>query len=386
MVAEVRPKVICVDDDPQVLSGLQLHLRRRYDVEVAVSGQAGLEALARPPAAALVISDMRMPGMNGAEFLAKVGAAHPNTTRILLTGHAEIDTAIAAVNHGQIFRFLVKPCPPPELLAAVEAGVELHRLVIAERVLLEQTLHGSIQVLSEVLALTNPLAFGRATRVRQIVTDLAERLGLSERWQIEVAAMLFQLGAVVLPSETSEKLYYGIALTPEEQEMASNVPVTTAKLLDHIPRLEGVREILAGYAKPYRPRDTPPADPLKAKFARAAQVLKIAVEFDALEAQRGGRVAALDALRGRAEQYLPEALEALQGLYGGAPRRSAVREMSLAGLKEGMVFADDVKLTTGTLLVPRGYEVTNSFLVRVRNFRAGSVREPVRVVVGGTES
>jgi FixJ family two-component response regulator len=371
-----------VDDDPLVLSGLQLHLRRRYDVEVAGSGQAGLDALARPPAAAVVISDMRMPGMNGAEFLAKVSADQPNTTRILLTGHAEVNAAIAAINHGQIFRFLVKPCPPPELLAAVEAGVEMHRLVIAERVLLEETLHGSIQVLSEVLALTNPLAFGRATRVRQIVSDLAEKLALGERWQIEVAAMLFQLGAVVLPIETSEKLYYGTALTPEEQDMAAKVPETTAKLLAHIPRLEGVREILAGYGKPYRPRDPAPADPRAATLLRAAQVLRIAAEFDAFEAQRGSRVAALDALRGRAEQYLPEALEALQALYGGTPRRTAVREVSLAALRVGMAFADDVKMTTGTLLVPRGYEVTASFLARVRNFRAGSVREPVRVVVG----
>ena len=115
MEAPSRLRVICVDE-PHVVSGLALHLRRRYDVEVATSGQAGLDLLARAPEAAVVISDMRMPGMNGAEFLSRVSTQHANTTRILLTGHAELDAAIRAVNEGSVFRFLLKPCPPPELL------------------------------------------------------------------------------------------------------------------------------------------------------------------------------------------------------------------------------------------------------------------------------
>src|SRR4051812_13180616 len=93
-----RPRVVCVDDEPHVVGGLALHLRRRYDVELATSGQAALELLGRGPEAAVVISDMRMPGMNGAEFLARASAAHPNTTRILLTGYAEIEAAISAIN------------------------------------------------------------------------------------------------------------------------------------------------------------------------------------------------------------------------------------------------------------------------------------------------
>src|SRR4051812_28893332 len=157
-----RPRVICVDDEPHVSSGLALHLRRKYEVELATSGQAGLELLARKPEAAVVISDMRMPGMNGAEFLSRASQAHPNTTRILLTGYAELDAAVRAINEGHIFRFLVKPCPPPELLRTVEAAAEHHRLLLAEQVLLEQTLHGSVKMLSEVLAITNPVAFGRA--------------------------------------------------------------------------------------------------------------------------------------------------------------------------------------------------------------------------------
>ena len=87
-------------------------LRRRYDVDIAASGAAGLELLARQPPAAVSFRHAHA-RYDGAEFLTKACAAHPDTTRILLTGYTEMDAAIRAVNEGQVFRFFVKPCPPP---------------------------------------------------------------------------------------------------------------------------------------------------------------------------------------------------------------------------------------------------------------------------------
>ncbi|MFM9458667.1 hypothetical protein ACKI1W_47580, partial [Streptomyces europaeiscabiei] len=89
-----------------------------------------------------------------------------DAAQILLTGYADIQSAISAVNNGRLFRFLTKPCAPAELLAACLAGVEQHRLKTAERVLLEHTLKGSVNALSDVLALANPAAFGRSSSVR----------------------------------------------------------------------------------------------------------------------------------------------------------------------------------------------------------------------------
>jgi response regulator RpfG family c-di-GMP phosphodiesterase len=151
--------------------------------------------LAREPAVAVIMSDMRMPGMDGATFLARARQVAPDAVRMLLTGQADVDAAAAAINEGQIFRFLTKPCPPPMLLAAFASAVEQHELITAERVLLEQTLHGSIKTLTDVLALVSPTSFGRATRIKQLVSDLAERLAIRERWQVEVAAMYRSLAA-----------------------------------------------------------------------------------------------------------------------------------------------------------------------------------------------
>ncbi len=375
-----RPRVICVDDEPHVVGGLALHLRRRYDVELATSGEAGLELLARQPPAAVVISDMRMPGMNGAEFLARCSAAYPDTTRILLTGYAEVDAAIRAINEGHVFRFLIKPCPPPELLRTVEAGAELHRLLLAEKELLEKTLHGSIKMLTEVLAITNPLAFGRASRIKQHVSKLADKLGESSRWQVEVAAMLSQLATLTLPNETAEKLYYGTPLTSAEQTMVERSPDVTEQLLGHIPRLEIVRRILASCQQPFRTTDAEVSRE-EQLVRRGAQLLKGAVEVDALEGQGLSGADIVTVLKGHASDYDPPVLTALLEICGQRGHGETIREVSLAALRAGMIFATDVKLTTGTLFVARGYEVTESFLERVRNFRAGSVKEPLKVIV-----
>lgn len=377
MAAPIRTKVLCVDDEPNVLEGLSLTLRRRFELLTAPGGAAALELLKGNPGIAVIISDMRMPGMDGATFLSRAREMLPDTTRLLLTGHAELTSAISAVNEGRIFRFLTKPCPPPVLLEAVESAAEQHRLITAERVLLESTLRGTIQTLTEVLSLTNPVAFGRATMLRQRVRDIATELKLDNLWQIEIAAMLSGLGAITLPPDTLEKVVQAKPLSEAEQRMVDRVPAVTDQLLAHIPRLESVREIIQASAQP-TPRILP-EDPGRLFIARAAAILRLVVDSDALEAQGNNRRMAIDTLRGRGK-HLPEALEAWARLSGEKSGED-IRELPIAQLRPGMIFMDDVKMTAGTLLAARGYEVTHSFVARAHNFRSGMIREPVRVLI-----
>ncbi len=130
-----------------------------------------------------------------------------------------------------------------------------HRLLIAEKVLLQETLIGCIKALVDILAITNPVAFGRSTRVKRLATELAASIGRPGFWQLEAAAMLSQIGYISLPVELVEKLYYGKRLTPEERVLADGAPSVAQKLLGRIPRLEPVMEILAAsrQAKPELP-------------------------------------------------------------------------------------------------------------------------------------
>lgn len=379
---KARTKILCVDDEPQVLEGLALHLRRHYEMFTAVSGPLALATLESEPTVAVIVSDMRMPGMDGASFLARSRAVAPDAVRILLTGEADINSAIQAVNEGQIFRFLTKPCPPSTLLAAIEAAVHQHRLVTAERVLLEQTLHGSIKALTDLLAVVSPASFGRATRIKKLVTGIIDRLGLADRWQVEVAAMLSQIGCVTLPPETAERVYYGHPLSPDEQRLVARVPQITQDLLQNIPRLEDVREILRTYTRAYVLDPSELADRNRAIAVRGAEILKVAVDFDALDSAGGpSSELALETLRGRVGHYDKEVLEALASHRGAKPH-SDVRELPTNQLRPGMILAEDVKLRSGALLCARGYEISERFLERTRNFSSDILYKPLwRVIV-----
>jgi len=377
-MSEALPRILCVDDEPQVLEGLRLNLRRRFAVLTAEGGEKGLETLRTESPVWVVISDMRMPGMDGAQFLAKVREAAPDTVRILLTGHADLDAAIAAVNEGQIFRFLTKPCPLPQLMGVLDAACRQYQLVTAERELLEKTLQGSVSALSEVLALARPAAYGRASRIRQRAAALCERLGVTERWPIEMAALLGPLGSVALPEETLEKLYRGDPLDENERQMAARSAQYAEKVLANIPRLEPVREILRLKDRPYAAQDglaQGEALPL------GARVLRLLDDLDVLESQGSTPAQALDIVQGRVGMYDPRLVAAQAQLTQRSRTEYQVRELTLDGLREGMIIASDVRSTRDALIIARGNEVTASLLLRLRNLPRGMVREPIRVML-----
>jgi response regulator RpfG family c-di-GMP phosphodiesterase len=126
-----------VDDESSALEGYQRILHREFEVSTAVSGGQGLAILERRGPFAVVISDMRMPGMNGADFLAQVREKAPESARMLLTGYSDMKAAMDAVNKGGICQFLSKPCERDVLVAAIGAGVEQYRIQVAEKKLLK---------------------------------------------------------------------------------------------------------------------------------------------------------------------------------------------------------------------------------------------------------
>lgn len=371
------PRVLCVDDEPRIVEGLTLHLRREYQVYTANSGAVALKTLQELGGVAVVVSDMRMPGMDGAQLLKRVMQLHPETTRILLTGEPGRDTAVTAINEGQIFRFLTKPCGPDQLKAAVEAGVIQHRLLMAEKVLLQETLVGCIKALIDVLAITNPVAFGRTNRVQRLAVEFTANIGFKGFWQLEAAAMLSQLGFISLPVELVEKIYYGEALSKEEQVLAAGTPKVASKLLGHIPRLEPVLQILNIVHDPQNTLNVPQEGMVRT----GASILKLVLDYDALVARGHGSDVAVQTLRGHAKAYDLNLLEQFAGFIGAGTGADEIQELPLRIVQPGMVFLEDLRTHMGTLLVPKGFEVTATFLERMRNFGSGMLMEKVKVLV-----
>lgn len=384
MSAAPLPRILCVDDEPNVLQSLGRTLRRRFDVTTSVGARAALAELEHGPGFAVVVSDLRMPEIDGVGLLSEVRRRAPDTVRILLTGYAELDAAIAAVNDGAVFRFLTKPCAPDTLLAALSAAADQHRLITAEKVLLEQTLHGSIKALTDVLALVNPAGFGRAVRVKQLIGVLAERLGLANRWELEVAAMFSQIGAITLPASIAEKIYNGEPLDHAESLAAARLPRVASDLLAGIPRLDEVRQILIQQDQRWdlaggsRGGGEPGQPPI------GARLLKLALDFDVLETRGLAPPVIVAALRDRTGAYDPAVLQALMD-HLGEGLEEQVLDVDLRALRPGMVFAEDVRSATGILLIARGQEVTERLVERMRNLgHLTAAQQSVRMILPRT--
>ena len=304
-------KILFVDDDPSILATYKRNLRKQFDIETAISGKEGLEVIDSQGPFAVVVSDLRMPGMDGIQFLDRVKELAPDSVRIMFTGYADLQTALDAVNRGTFFRFLIKPCPLDILSKALEAGITRYQLVTAERVLLEKTLKGCVEVMAEILDVVNPIAFSRASRAECYARDIALQLQLPNLWQIEIAAMLSQIGCVSLPPNLLDKLYAGEPLTDEEQELFSSHPMIGIRLVASIPRLESIACIIEGQQKPFQSYAKQPSSDQEREIALGAQILKVALDFDRLATGGLSTRAALAEMHQRPYEYNPEVVTAL---------------------------------------------------------------------------
>jgi response regulator RpfG family c-di-GMP phosphodiesterase len=353
------PRVLFVDDDPSVLDGLRRRLHGRFDITCADGGDAAIAAVQTRGPFAVVMSDMRMPGMNGAVLLERLRDMDRDMVRVLLTGFADTDSAIAAVNRGQIFRFLCKPCEPELLQRTLDDAVLQYRLVTAERELLEETLKGSVQALLETLSLAHPGAFARAVRIKDLVVRMIADQGRPDAWEIEVASMLSQLGAVTLPEPTIERLRSGEPLGRDEEEMVARLPKVADQLLAGIPRLEGARRIILEQQAPAGQHDV----------SFGGRVLRLAVAYEHLVASGAEPAVAIQTLRYRFEG--DEALNLLSKLArseASAQGAPVAIEVRVEDLVPGMVLETDVRTSGGALVVARGQVVTAGMAARLHNF------------------
>ena len=374
-------RVLFVDDEPQVLEGIQRSLRKQVDMQTATSGAEGLRLLNEAGPFALVISDMRMPCMNGAQFLTKVREHNPETVRMILSGQSDLQATIAAVNEGHIYRFLNKPCPPEQLLSAIEDGINQHRLITAEKVLLEQTLSGCVTMLIELLGMVSPSASSRASRLQRYTVGLTASLKLPGHWQWPLAAYVSQIGCVALPKDILSKVEAGQHLTEEEKRLHESHPDVAHKLLASIPRMEEVADIVTAQFNPQSfasgPQDLREWD----VRSMGRLLLRTAIEFDRLAFGGMRREAAAAALKDSSLGFPSAVIEALRGLVPSG-QHLAIRQIRLKDLSPGMTLDEDLVTSKGIRLVPEGHEVTRSLIVRLNSIATGvGVAEPFRVRV-----
>jgi len=351
-------KILFVDDEKNILAAYMALLRKKFNVETALGPLEGLEKVRTNGPYAVVVSDLKMPKMDGITFLSKVQEIAPETVRVMLTGYANLKSAIEAVNKGAVFRFLTKPSPFEEMVSILELAVQQYELIIAERELVRETLRGCIKALTDILALVNPEAFGRSERVRRLANFLGQQLDLKQKIYLDLAAMLSHLGWVTLADSTLEKTFSGKELTEQERKAFDAHSSITAGMLSRIPRMQKVADII------FHQHDSMHDNPTMLMESR---ILKVCLDYDSLTKYGLSKQDAIDEMRTREGLYDTKILNILEKARTEA-RGYVRREVYISKLARDMILDAPLWSDDGAYLMADGTEITDAALIRISNF------------------
>jgi response regulator RpfG family c-di-GMP phosphodiesterase len=372
-----KKNILFVDDEENVLSSMRRMLRKnaaQWDMAFANSGAEAVE-LAKTKNFAVVVSDMRMPEMDGLETLSTIKDISPDTVRIMLTGNADQLTAINAINEGEIFRFFTKPCDRGTLIKGIESAIRQHNLITAEKELLEQTLAGSLRVLIDARALSGDDATGPSKLVRKWAKEAAKGLNIKPAWPLEMAANLFDIARFAIPAELTLKIKLGKDLTSAEQNILDNMPQNSHDLIANIPRLSKIANIVLHHMRGFDGSGLPKNGPVGAELPLESRVLKIvhdaakhhikgatlAESFQILEGDPAYDPGLLDRIR----SYLLNA--AFDGKEG---EEMETIPLAVQSLEPGMLIAGNVEGENGNLLLAAGERISDVQIALLRNWVA----------------
>lgn len=376
-------KILFVDDEPHVLSAIKRGLRNDFEVVTAEGPRQALELLEKGQKFSVIVSDCRMPEMDGIELLTRVTKLSPLSTRIMLTGNTDQETAVRAVNSGDIFKFLNKPCDADQLKLVLKQAIRQHELVTAEKELLEKTLKGSILVLADLLGMVKPEAFGRTSRLRRKARELAKHLSGVRIWELDAATLLSQLGCINVEQRTLNKLLSAENLSKEEQAEFEAHPLLGADLIGRIPRMERVSKIILYQNKQFDGKGFPIDDVKGLDIPLEARILHLVLAFDELSAQDWSDAAIVEKLSGASGRFDPEVVAALKKSADLSCDESVVRVLP-SELSLGMVVQEDVKNNQGVMLLCRGQEVTTAIREHLLKFeRMGLLTKRILVSSSG---
>lgn len=380
MDADTMIRILLVDDDENLLASMKRLLRKHLELETANSGDAALRVLSEDAVFDVIVSDQRMPGMSGIQLLKTVEQRHPGIQRIMLTGNADQQTAIQAVNQGHIFRFLTKPCPPATLMNAIQDAAKIARQREQDRQLLEASIMGAIGLATDIMGHIHPEAFSQAARLRQTVSYLGQRLELGHAWMYTIAASLSQFGCIVLEASLLQKANEGTVLSPKEKELFRQHPAIGAAMLSQLPNLELVASIVENQLALPEPSELScPLESLS-PVRLGVQLIDLAVSLDRAMLQGRPVRGAIKDLKELRSRYREDLLECLLDFEPEAGRMKS-RPIKLSKLLPGMMLGENLMAGNGILLAQEGQKVTNTMIERFKAF-ANSVglQEPIYIL------
>lgn len=318
-------RVLFVDDDEMLLASMQRCLGLKFEIEIATSGPAALAAMQASTPPPVLVSDMRMPVMDGIEFIERARAQATGSVFVMLTGNQDVHTAVRAVNEGRVFRFLNKPCDPADIAATIEQAHRQYELQTAERDLLDQTFAGALGVFADVIESLSPDLLRRAAATEQIVEGLRMRCGVAARWEYRVAAKLLQYGFALQPGRDMRR-------AGEGDDGLVRACLLAAKSVRRVPRMEAVADVLSLVAESDGLLEAEVnADSFSAVIG--SSLVRTAYELERRALAGVGSLAATEHLAEAIPTIDLRLLAAAREIYSEKPRLAPVAEASSATAK-----------------------------------------------------
>lgn len=365
-------KVLIVDDEAQVLSAVNRILRKSFEVTLANGPREALEHIQKSGPFAVVVSDQNMPEMDGIRLLSVIAGKSPATTRVMLTGDSDQKTAVKAVNDGRIFRFVAKPCGAEDLQSVIEAGMEKHQAVVAERELLQQTLSGSIKMLVDIVAVSRPLAHLRSTLIQRWSWKVSNRLVSRPPLEYSISAMLCTLGYLTLPDDLAERYFNGGGLSPEERRKVNEAASHAGEFVLNVPRMDGIADAIRYCRKGFDGTGFPDDQVRGESLPEAAKVLCPLIDLaEIISGPTPDFASAMAELERNAPRYDPRVLAAIREAladdqaFAQAEERPAIA-VPVRHLEEGDVLASDIRTQNGKLLLAAGSSLSGVTIRRLQ--------------------
>lgn len=285
--------ILLVDDEVNNLQLLRRTLRHDYNIITASNGKEALEIIeGKGKEIALIVSDQKMPEMQGTEFLKQVSETYPDIIKILLTGHLDVDAIVDSINDCHLYQYIVKPFDPEELKLTIETGIEKFNLMNNKTVILKdlrELFYKTIKLIASALDAKDPYTHGHSLRVTMYSLILAKSMNLDERTleEIETAGLLHDIGKIGIPQNI---LCKPGRLTDEEYEVMKSHPAQAEKMLMGIKKLTVVSNWLRTHHERWDGRGYPQG--LKGEeIPISGRIIALADTYDAMTSTRSYRKA-----------------------------------------------------------------------------------------------
>lgn len=416
---EARAKILCVDDEQNILSSLRRLFRMHgYDVHTAESGREALQFMEAEPVD-LVISDMRMPEMDGVQFLEKVRANWPDTIRLLLTGYSDIRSIHGAINRGEIYRYITKPWDDNDIVLVVRHAVERHALEQEKRHLealslrqneelrllnasleekvkertgeltkahdqlvdanrkLKSSFLTSIKVFSSIIETRGGNLAGHSRRTADLARKIATRMGLDshEIQDVFVAGLLHDIGKIAFSDELLDNPVS--RMSREQLDQYRKHPIRAQQLLMPLEDLRGTALILRSQLERFDGQGFP--DGLSGfNIPLGARIVALASDYDNLLAgtltQRRMRPdeATRAVLNAGGSRYDPQVVAAFQEVISGRSESRRDIEIRAGDLEPGMILSRDLITEDGFLLLSAESHLNSRAIQQIRDFEVSS--------------